>query len=1075
MNHASRARLMRAVSGSFAPAWQVSRRAFIGMLGATGVLYAQQRSAPLAADVTGFLNDNDPVDLVPRLSPIPETVAGVAQARLDLNGTWEFNPDPAPEFWKGGPETGWSAIQVPGEWTLQGFSVKPRHAAGYRLRFQAPADWAGQQVKLCFGAVYSKADVWVNGIPVGSHMGAFTPFELDATTAILPGKENVLALAVTSDTLSDALTVGLEMVGHPLGGIIRKVSVFAVPPVNLSSFHVATAFDPAYKNATLRVLIDTVNETPVKKAQHLAADGSGTEGLNMSVGGQAVRDIELTFSLREYGPSGKSVPITPSTIKLPAISLAETVSKEIEIPVVAPNKWDAEHPNLYVLSCELKAGGQSYTTQRRFGFRQIEIKDGQVLLNGSPIRLRGVSRQDSDPLTGRTVSLEDHKRDIEWLKYANCNNTYTCAFLPDEEFLTLCDEAGIYLMDEPGTCWLPGRSGFNGSDDPRALQYVLQPVLEMIERDRSHPSVITWMLTDEAMVGKNFHEVLAVTRSIDPSRPVHVAYDPGSGAEQINVEPADSPYDFANWHYPTKEQFGHAALSKRPVLFDQSVGSYCCNVAELLCDPGLRDDFGREYALFWERVWQTRSIFGAQAFNLNDDQFLLPGDQACGYGDWGFIDCWRRAKPEIFHIRKIHSPVKVADEPLPAPAPGQLLEVPVENRYDFTNLSELRIEWSLGDESGVVQADVAPHQKGNISIRPKAGNLNGSTLSLKFFRNDYLVDEYRLPIGKWAESSPVAPGKKYKSVQLQQTNDTIAAKGENFEWLISRATGEIVKASRNGKTVLVGGPVLMVLPTKTSPYAIGFPEPRQQSFHPLNTLCSDWKATSVSATQTGDAVEIVVAGQYKEASGSYTMRIGGDGEATVSYSFTYTAPEKIVARQIGMVFYAPGSCDTLAWKRRTQWSVYPEDHIGRPEGTAKALPDPSLVSKAGSWMEVAYREKPSWPWSMDANELGTRDFRATRRNILRASLKDSEGNGITVLSDGAQHTRCFLDGGRIGMLVATFSGPALDIGWAQPLHDNSGIVPLPVQAVAELKDVVHLSLSDAHRQAGVTVPRNRGV
>jgi hypothetical protein len=298
-------------------------------------------------------------------------------------------------------------------------------------------------------------------------------------------------------------------------------------------------------------------------------------------------------------------------------------------------------------------------------------------------------------------------------------------------------------------------------------------------------------------------------------------------------------------------------------------------------------------------------------------------------------------------------------------------------------------------------------------------------------------------------------------VDLAQTEETIAVKGEGFEWVISRHTGQIVKATRKGKSVLVGGPVLMVLPTMDFPMTPGFPDPRPQSFEILNPLCTEWKAASVEATQSAGAVEIVVAGQYKQASGSYTIRIDGHGEAAVSYRFTYTAAEKIAARQIGMVFYVPSASDTLAWKRKTQWSVYPEDHVGRPEGTAKALPDPALVAKAGSWMETAYREKPTWPWFMDANLLGTRDFRATRRNILRAALKDTAGNGITVLSDGAQHTRSFLDGDRIGLLVACYSGPALNTSWLHGLWEISGIEPMPLQAGAELKDVVHLSLAGA--------------
>ena len=1030
------------VSTSARSPWSVTRRTFLATLGAAGVAgaaFAGGFTPTPEKSVTGFAGDGNPVDLLPRLSPPPGAVPGVARPSLDLNGTWRFNPAPPADFWKGVSDSGWSDITVPGEWVMQGFDVKPRQSAGYRLHFQSPADWAGHRAKIRFDAVYSKADMWMNGVPIGSHLGAFTPFELDATNALLPGKENVLALAVASDSLADALTVGLEMVGHPMGGIIRKASAFVVPPVNVSALHVTTAFDCEYRNATLHVLIDVANETGNK---------------------DPVSGGELAFTLREYGSSGTAVDLTPGTVKLPPIGLAEVLSQEIEIPIEAPKRWDAEHPNLYVLTCELKAAGHQYTTQRRFGFRQVEINDGVFLLNGRPIRLRGMSRQDAHPLTGRTISQEVHKQDIEWLRWANCNNTYTCAFLPDEESLNLCDEAGLYVMDEPGTCWVPGRAGLT-YDDPKLFPYYLQPVLEMIARDRSHPSVITWMLCDESMYGRNFREVLKMTRAVDPSRPVHMAWDPGSGAEQIGLEPIHSPFDLGSWHYPTQKMFDHACQSKRPVVFDQSASAYFANVPELACDPGIRDEWGKEYAPFWEKLWEAKSILGGQVFNLTDDQYVIPSGLITGNGEWGFIDPWRRAKPDLYHVRKAHSPAKVEDAPLRIPAAGEPVTVPIENRYDFTNLSEIRIEWSLGDESGTAVADVPPHQKGTISIRPKSTNLRGKVLSLKFFRKGDLVDAYKLPLGPVAEPAPVAGSKGAKKVELAETATTITARGEGFEWVINRQTGEIIKATRHGQTVLVGGPQLMILPTKDYLMTPGFPEVRPQSFGIFNELCHDWKATSVSGKRVPGGVEVAVAGHYQEATGAYTIHIGGDGEAAVTYRFSHTGKEKISLRQLGMVLYAPRSCDALSWKRRAQWSVYPEDHIGRVEGVAKALPDPSLVAKAGNWMEVAYRQQPTWPWSQDANALGTRDFRATRMNILYASLKDSAGNGVTVLADGKQHTRSFLDGDRIGLLVACYSGPALNTSWLHGVAEIAGIAPRILEVGEEVKDTVRLLLTGA--------------
>ncbi|MGA2074209.1 MAG: glycoside hydrolase family 2 TIM barrel-domain containing protein [Terriglobia bacterium] len=1031
--------------GNSSRSGSVSRRTFLGIVaGAAAVCATGGATGANASPVNSIAQDN-PVDLLPRLSPLPKAVGAAATPWMDLNGAWRFNATPACEFWKDSSDANWSNIQVPGEWTMQGFTVRPGQAGAYRLRFRAPADWAGHRIKIRFDAVYSKAEAWMNGKPVGSHLGAFTPFELDASDALLPGKDNILDLAVSSESLADILTVGREMVGHPIGGIIRKVRIFALPEVNISSLHVETTFDGEFQNATLGVLLDIANES-----------------------GSDVKGAQVHFTLREFGVDGRRLLLDPAMVKLPAIIAGENFSHSLEIPVVAPKKWDAEHPNLYVLECELEVGNQRYSTERRFGFRQVSIKDGRLLLNGQPIRLRGMSRQDAHPLTGRTVPPEVHRQDIDWLRWANCNNTYCCAFLPDEESVSLCDEAGIYVLDEPGTCWVGINSAAHDLeghefwkiekfDDPKFFSYLLQPVLEMIERDRSHPSVITWMLADESTCGKNFRQVLKTTRAIDPSRPVHMAYDPGSGAEQAGMDIIPSPFDLGSWHYPTRKMFAEAAQSERPVIFDQSASAYFANLSELMTDPGLRDEWGLEYVPFWEKLWETPSILGGQAFNLTDDQYIIPSGPITGNGEWGFIDPWRRAKPDLWHVKKAHTPVKIQDAPLPLPAPGQPLQVPVENRYDFTNLSEVRIEWSLGEESGVARADVPPHAKGTISIGTNGKAASGTTLSLKFLRNGLMVDAYKLPIGAPAAPAPVVKSLRNRRVDLAETAETITARGEDFEWVISRKTGGLIRVTRNGHSVLVGGPVLMVLPTQDYAMTPGYPAPRVQSFSPFNVLLTEWKCASVSARNAADGVEIDVAGQYKEAAGSYTIQLDGGGDATVSYRFTYTS-EKVAARQIGLVFYAARSCDTLMWKRKAQWSVYPEDHIGRPEGTAKALPDPSLVAKAGDWMEVAYREKPSWPWFMDANALGTRDFRSTRSNILQASLRDASNHGVEVSSDGTHHTRCFLDGDRVGLLVAYYNGPAFDTSWLHGMGEIAGVEPMTVQTGAEIKDVVHLAL-----------------
>jgi beta-galactosidase len=981
------------------PIFSASRRAFVSSLLAAIAARGQKGElSPAAAFAAGDIKEASPL---PRLTPCPQIVAGVARPSAPLHGEWRFHPAPEPDFWTpGAADTGWSPIAVPGEWAMQGFTVKPGTAAGYRLRFPIPADWAGKRVKLRFDAVHSKADVWLNGVRAGSHLGSFTPFEVDVTDGAKAGSENTLAVSVRSESLAEMLVAAWEMVGHQMGGIIRNVKVLAVPPVHVSSLHVDTLFDSAFRDAVLRVHLEIAHE-----------------------GLENAPNATLQFALRGFGPGGAAVPLAIAPVQLPPLRPGQVLMRTIDIPVKEPKKWDAEHPNLYVLSCALaQAGKPLHTTEQRFGFRQVSIRGHQLLLNGTPIRLRGVSRQDSHPLMGRTVPPEVQRRDVELMVWANSNNAYTCAFLPDEEFLNLCDEHGLYVMDEPGTCWIgsPFHNGYwknERSDDPKYFPHYLQPVLEMMERDRSHPSVITWMLADESVCGRNFRQVLKIVRALDPTRPVHFSW-----------EPVDSPFDLASWHYPRGNQWTLAEKSTRPVIFDQSVHVYCHNISELMTDPGLRDDWGRQYVQFWEWCWKTPTVAGEQVFNMTDDVFLMPSGETLGTGGWGMIDYWRRPKPELYHVRKVHTPVKVADAPLAVPAPGRPLEIPIENRYDFTNLRDLRIEWSLGGESGTVTADVAPHRQGVLTVLPRRAALAGETLSLKFLRGGREIDSYRLPVGKPAE--PPVPALTGGRPKLVQARDEFTVKGRNCEWLVNRSTGAIARAALRGKTVLTGGPVLMILPIRDEAHTAGFPIPRPVAqFH--NATCRSWKATSVTARAAGDAVEIVVEGGYREAEGTCTYRFDDAGNASVAYRFTYRDAEAVIPRQVGVVFYVPRSCDTLAWKRRPQWSVYPEDHIGRAEGTARALRDPKLV-------EPPHRQQPPWPWYLDANAMGTVDFRATRRNIYRVSLADPSGSGLTVRSNGSHHTRAFLDGERVGLLVASVSAPGgvVQMSWERGMYEK---------------------------------------
>ena len=200
---------------------------------------------------------------LPVLTPFPKQVLGVDAPSQSLSGTWRFAPAPSPDFHAADTDdSGWARIGVPGEWMMQGFTVAPDTAAGYRRRFTVPADWAGHRVKLRFDAVYSHATVWVNGQEAGRHMGGFTPFELDVTDLVKTGGANVLAVAVRKESLTDQkfTTFGAAYAATPMGGISRKVTLFAVPTLHVASLHVATTFGRHYRDATLRAMLEVRNQ-----------------------------------------------------------------------------------------------------------------------------------------------------------------------------------------------------------------------------------------------------------------------------------------------------------------------------------------------------------------------------------------------------------------------------------------------------------------------------------------------------------------------------------------------------------------------------------------------------------------------------------------------------------------------------------------------------------------------------------------------------------------------------------------------------------------------------------------------
>ena len=912
-------------------------------------------------------------DFLPVYAPRPSQVKNVYQPVLSLNGTWLFHEQPAPDFYKKDTHEGWKPITVPGEWAMQGFKVDSAGWAGYQTHFTLPADWSGKRIRLRFDGVSSEAIVYLNGKEAGLHAGGMTAFELDITDAVTSG-ENRLAVKVRSESQADMLGSLTQYAAHQLGGITRKVTLMALPEVYLSDMRIVTELDDHYEHATLKVYTTVTNQSSRPQNQ-----------------------VSLQLSI-------EGLP-TDFHHSVPALAPGESWSGWVTGQVSSPKKWDCEHPNLYTLKMALNEGDQTQEiVSRRFGFREVEVVGNRVLVNGTPVKLHGVCRHEMHPLMGRVITPELARRDVELYREANCNFIRTSHYPPCEELIEACDELGMFVELEAPICWVGHHANENWKrldyTDPQYYPYILQANMETIHFYRNHPSILFWSMANESYWNKGFAQVQVYVEKADPTRP-HAFHDQAYGG--FNNQGSTAP--IANIHYPGPEGYKVAEKSDRPMTY----GEYChlnvYNRSELVTDPGIRSDWALALAPTWENMYRTPGVLGGSIWSGIDDIFQLPDGQAVGYGAWGPIDGWRRPKPEYWDMKKVYSPVKVKTQSL---SPSQEFQIAVENRYLFSNLNELKINWRYGDEAGVVTVDCQP---GDSTIFPIAVKNPQTAHELWLDITDprgFSVDTYRIPVGEQVQNQiePLAT----QTTSFEQTENSIVVTGRDFVCEISRQDGHIISLAKGGKEMLVGGPHLMALPLTGG----GCYPNHNADTPPFNDLCTAWKCKSVKARQVGNDVEIEVKGAYKEFKGSYTLSINASGAIKATYSFK--ALVDVNPRQWGLVFEAPTSFDTAFWRREGLWSVYPDDHISRPVGEAKLF-------YQGLPENIDPRMQPSWSWSYDFNQLGSNDFRSTRRNIWYAGLRNAQEGRIVVPSDGTQHWRSWLAGDRIQFLVADFATP----------------------------------------------------
>ena len=648
--------------------------------------------------------------------PYPDETAALAAERGTspwfrlLNGTWKFHYDPAPDlapqdFFKDAFDVSlWDNIQVPLSWQLAGyghphytnveypFPVDPPHVptenptGSYRRTFNVPEGWEGRRIFLLFQGVDSAFHVWVNGKEVGFSKGSRLPAEFDVTPIVHIGTNTI---AVRVYQWSDGSYMEDQDMWW-LSGIFRDVCVVAMPEVYVRDWTVRTDLDKSYKDADLTVRVK------VRSAAKQAADYALEMKVLDAEGKPALAEpIAVTFKAK---PSGEGDLLLSATVEDPA-------------------KWTAETPYLYTLLLTLKdaTGRVVEAVAGRVGFRSVELKGGNFLVNGVAIKLKGVNRHEHHPDLGRAVPLDAMVRDILLMKTHNINTVRTSHYPDDPRFYDLCDYYGLYVIDEcdletHGFGNIKDRQG-NPTEDPEWEVACVDRMQRMVERDKNHPCIIFWSLGNEAHFGCNHVAMANWTRKADPTRLIHYegdrqmkvadVYSMMYPAVEFLVQAGQkTDMTAAHWGYEPN----HKEWLDKPVI--------CCEYGHAMGNgPGNLKEYWETFYKYdrlqggciWE--WmdhgiRQRTADGVEYFAYGGDFGDLPNDGNFVMDGLVFSD--RTPSPGLTEYKKVLEPVETEAVDLVAG------KVRLTNRYDFVSLDGLVLAWNVVADGKVLQSGSLP-------------------------------------------------------------------------------------------------------------------------------------------------------------------------------------------------------------------------------------------------------------------------------------------------------------------------------------------------------------------------------
>jgi len=930
----------------------------------TGILFIM-KNEPVEWDNPAIIQVNTETA---RTSYIPFSNATTALQYIDapkqssryysLSGDWRFHWSPKPserpaDFYKTEfLDRNWNTLPVPSNWEMRGYGLpiytnivypfatdefeapKDWNPVGsYRRIFELPASWewdskSSEQVYLHFEGVNSAFYVWVNGQKVGYSQGSRTPAEFNVSSYLKKGK-NLVAVEVYRWCDGSYLE---DQDFWRLSGIYRDIYLWKSGAAGIRD---------------LEVLAD-----------YNAADRSGT--LNVDVKVQAVNDLPSAYKLEAklYDFHGATVlsETAPSAVSSDGSWRWNASLKNIQA-------WSAENPQLYNLLVTLKNkdGKVLEVIPQRVGFRRVEVKNAVLLLNGKPIKLKGVNRHEHHPKTGQVVSRESMIQDIKVMKRHNINAVRTSHYPNAPEWYRLCDYYGIYVMDEANleTHGL-GRSAPNAiNDSPAWKEAHVDRTRRMIERDFNHPSIIMWSAGNESGDGPNTNACYEFGSQRDPSRLFHY--------ENTNLLPKYSgeATDIISRMYLEAKDFDSqlARWPDKPLIL--------CEYTHAMGNSNGNLD------AYWDQVYAKPRIAGLFVWDWMDQGIEQPvpfgkidpwgRTNFAAYGGWwenqanvhhdgnfcmnGLIDASWQPHPGLVALKHYQQPLAAK---LNTGKGKPQLEL--TNRYDFSDLKDnIFLHWELLEEGlllreGTISLPSIPaHQTKKIDLPKEAWmksekelllNLSYRTFeSTPFWESGYELgwDQFQLG-GKW--EVPVVESVKNTDLKVIEEANVISITGKDWKMVFDKERG-IIQDWKKSKISLIEKGVQPDFwrATTDNDRGAGLSIPRkvkpgEKKLSRSNTWKTEgpkWKAQSVKTDKIKNgAVQISFAGSLMGNKAALNLIYTIHPSGTLTVDFNYTTDEDLpMLPRVGTEWILDASFDQIQWYGPGPQPTYADRNVER--------------------------------------------------------------------------------------------------------------------------------------------------